>query len=88
MWSSTLSGGDVAVVGGDGLADARRLAELLEERRADDGVRALLLVVGGLADVVEAGRRGAPASTLRPSSGRHQAGEEADLDEWASRFWA
>ena len=44
---------DLLVVGGDAVDDLHRQVVALGDRRADGGVRALDLVVDGLADVVQ-----------------------------------
>ena len=60
-------------------AHLRRLAVLARELRADGGVRALVLLIDRLADVVQ--QAGAARELdVEPELGRHQAGEIADLD--------
>ena len=74
-----VGGRHLAVVGVDRLDHARGLAVLARGGGADDGVRALGLLLDRLADVVQEAR--APRGLDRQVElGRHRAGQEADLD--------
>jgi hypothetical protein len=63
----------------DGLRDLRRLAVALDERSSDLGVRAFLLVIECLADVVQQARATRELH-VRPELGRDEAREVPDLD--------
>ena len=77
---------DVAVVRLDGVDDRLGLVHPAGEVGADDGVRALDLVVDGLAEVVQqAGALG--ELHVDAELGGHDAGEVATSSECLSTFW-